>query len=435
MYRILIADDEALEREVLVYLLKQYDEKIFDIVEAKNGVEALEQCREHTPDVMLLDIQMPGHSGLEVLEQARKMGYQGKAIFLTAYDQFDYAVKALKLRAKDFIVKPIAEDAFINAIDEAVEELLEEKLQREMEEKRKALLNTMEGTFAKKAAMGNIDEEIMTFFEIQGFSYEVTGNCICMKMQYDTTEDEKKVNKKMERELVEAVRKYLTELGYFVLVNLQNDMAFLIYINQEFADTNHKNDTNVTNKQTSEKLQDKARETTEQDERIAVWIRNYLEKQNISYIMGMGNGFDDLSSIEESYACAREQMGDIREKKNQNREVSQEETLVPKELTLVKNYLEENFANKITLESLAALAGFTKYYLSRLYKKHYHENIMDCLIRIRMEKAKEILCTGERNVQKISDAVGYTDPNYFTWSFKKYVGETPMKFWQRCQES
>jgi two-component system LytT family response regulator len=100
--RILLVDDEQPARDRLRQLLAGVDE-VTIVGEAEDGVQAIERVAELTPDVVLLDIQMPGCSGLEV---AASLGRPRPAIiFCTAFDQ--YAVDAFELRAVDYLLKPV----------------------------------------------------------------------------------------------------------------------------------------------------------------------------------------------------------------------------------------------------------------------------------------------------------------------------------------
>lgn len=97
----LIIDDERLAREELKSLLKHYDE--IDIIgEAKNGEEGIQQIKELKPELIFLDISMPGMDGFEMLKQLEEIP---KVIFVTAYDE--YALKAFDVKALDYVLKPV----------------------------------------------------------------------------------------------------------------------------------------------------------------------------------------------------------------------------------------------------------------------------------------------------------------------------------------
>jgi two-component system LytT family response regulator len=97
----LLIDDERLAREELKLLLNQFDE-IDIIAEAKNGEEGISKIKELKPDLIFLDISMPGINGFEML---KKLDEIPKVIFVTAYDE--YAIKAFEVNALDYILKPV----------------------------------------------------------------------------------------------------------------------------------------------------------------------------------------------------------------------------------------------------------------------------------------------------------------------------------------
>ncbi len=99
--RTIIIDDERLAREELKKLLKDYLE-IEIIDEAKNPEEAIQKIKEQKPDLIFLDVQMPGMTGFDLL---KKLDEIPKVVFVTAYDEF--ALKAFEVNAFDYLLKPV----------------------------------------------------------------------------------------------------------------------------------------------------------------------------------------------------------------------------------------------------------------------------------------------------------------------------------------
>ena len=111
--RAVIVDDEALSRRGLVIRLGKAPD--FEIVaEATNGREALEAIRRHQPDLVFLDIQMPGLSGFDVLKELPTASMP-LIVFVTAYDK--YAIQAFEARALDYLLKPVDDVRFAAALD------------------------------------------------------------------------------------------------------------------------------------------------------------------------------------------------------------------------------------------------------------------------------------------------------------------------------
>ena len=111
-YRTLIADDEQPARDRLKKLLAEHAEKIELIGEAQNGLECRELIDRLKPDLVFLDIQMPGLNGFEVLQQT---SHSPVVIFCTAYDEF--ALKAFETNSIDYIVKPIKAERIQKSIE------------------------------------------------------------------------------------------------------------------------------------------------------------------------------------------------------------------------------------------------------------------------------------------------------------------------------
>ncbi len=120
----LIVDDEKLARDELAYLLREFEE-IEVVGTAKNGLEAVKLIEEMEPDLVFLDVQMPGMDGLSVVRalQEKKVPLP-KFVMATAYDQ--YAVEAFRVQALDYLLKPIDKERLALTI-ERVRRALEDK--------------------------------------------------------------------------------------------------------------------------------------------------------------------------------------------------------------------------------------------------------------------------------------------------------------------
>ncbi len=105
MIKLLIVDDEQIEREGLQTILqKAYPELVIE--QAKNGNMAVQMAGEFKPNLILMDIKMPGMNGLEAVERISTAYPDIKYVMVTAYDTFDYARLSIKLGVKDYLLKP-----------------------------------------------------------------------------------------------------------------------------------------------------------------------------------------------------------------------------------------------------------------------------------------------------------------------------------------
>ncbi len=112
-----IVDDEQLARDELVYLLKNVGD-VDVVAQGKNGVEAVNLIREHNPDLVFLDVQMPGLDGFGVIKRLldKKLPLP-KIVFATAFDQ--YAVKAFEVNAVDYLLKPFDRKRVAQSVEKA----------------------------------------------------------------------------------------------------------------------------------------------------------------------------------------------------------------------------------------------------------------------------------------------------------------------------
>ena len=93
-----------------------------------------------------------------------------------------------------------------------------------------------------------------------------------------------------------------------------------------------------------------------------------------------------------------------------------------------KKYIESNYNKNITLEDVSMRVNISAYYLSRIFKESTGENFIDYLTNLRIERAKELISTTQYSMKEICNMCGYSDPNYFSKSFKKNVGVTPTEY-------
>ena len=112
-FKTIVIDDERLAREELKSILKDFNE--IDVIdEAQNGDEGIEKIKKHRPDLIFLDVSMPGMTGFEMLKKLDEIPH---VIFVTAYDE--YALKAFEVNALDYLLKPVD----LDRLNEAIEKL------------------------------------------------------------------------------------------------------------------------------------------------------------------------------------------------------------------------------------------------------------------------------------------------------------------------
>ncbi|MFV0362199.1 MAG: response regulator [Suipraeoptans sp.] len=120
MYRVLIADDEPIERKAVAKTLDKHFDNQLELVSVANGREAIEKFKEKPTHLVILDIEMPGINGLEAAEVIRRLDEHVVIVFLTAFDEFAYAKRALGVQALDYLLKPALEEELIAVVEIAL---------------------------------------------------------------------------------------------------------------------------------------------------------------------------------------------------------------------------------------------------------------------------------------------------------------------------
>ena len=117
MHKLLIADDEKLIREAIVELIDWEALDIQITASCKNGMETLDAIMDTAPDIVMTDIRMPGLDGLDLIEKLQSLDSHIQFIILTGYPEFDYARRAIKYGVREYLLKPISEEAIIEAVN------------------------------------------------------------------------------------------------------------------------------------------------------------------------------------------------------------------------------------------------------------------------------------------------------------------------------
>ena len=120
MYHILVAEDERIERMALVKVLSDALGEGYAIHEAENGRQAVELFRQHPIGVAILDIEMPVMSGIDTAQIIHSEAPDCAILFLTAYDRFEYAQNAIRVRALEYLLKPYDDEELLAAVESAI---------------------------------------------------------------------------------------------------------------------------------------------------------------------------------------------------------------------------------------------------------------------------------------------------------------------------
>ena len=170
MYRVLLVDDEPIALDSLEYMLRKNRKDIEVVGKARSGRDAVEKAYNARPDIVLMDINMPGINGLEAIRRIKETNSSAQFIITTAFDYFDYAVEAMELQATEYLLKPIREAKLLEVMEKVTARVdaRREQLRKELEikEKFEIIVPMMETGFINALCMYEDSEE-----ELQRYHY------------------------------------------------------------------------------------------------------------------------------------------------------------------------------------------------------------------------------------------------------------------------
>jgi two-component system, LytTR family, response regulator len=236
--RTLIVDDEPVARQVLREELEQLDE-IEIAGEAQDGASALTAIRDLAPDLIFLDLQMPGLGGFDVIRKIPAAGHMPMFVIVTAYDQ--YAIQAFEAGAIDYLLKPVGQDRLAQAIERALKlrtrpAAIAEQLAGIQEIAERSPARTVRKIVARSG------EEYLLLNAEEVFAFEAEGDLVWIitaKKRYLATQSLKVLQERLRNTSfrrihrkalvnIEHVRKMSTLSSQRWLVTLSNNQEFIV---------------------------------------------------------------------------------------------------------------------------------------------------------------------------------------------------------------
>lgn len=175
--RILVVDDEALARRRVARMVREFDPG-FVIEEAESGVRAVELIAAFRPEVVFLDVEMPGLNGFEVLRQCETRPFH--VIFQTAYDHF--AVRAFEEQACDYLLKPFTSERLHAALSRALQQATDEQRLRALEAQLRATAANGQGYLQRLAVKQGTRLRVVQAQEIACFISR--DHCTCVYFEH-----------------------------------------------------------------------------------------------------------------------------------------------------------------------------------------------------------------------------------------------------------
>lgn len=205
--KILVADDELIMLESVCKILRHEEGLVLET--ARTGREAIEKAETFKPDLVIMDIKMPGINGLEALAEIRRLIPSAVFIILSAYDNFSYAQEAINLNVFSYLVKPINKSELlqiINKVRNRIEQIKRERQKDlELREKYKKIIPFIESEFLHNLVNGISRSQFYEYQKLLGFNF-TSGFFLAISLLEETT------NQNYD-EYIYQVREYLVLLA------------------------------------------------------------------------------------------------------------------------------------------------------------------------------------------------------------------------------
>ncbi len=175
MYKVLIVDDEPIAVESIGFMITKNFDAVKQIEKARSGKDAIEKAYGFHPDIVIMDINMPGINGLEAMKQIRMSNETVSFIVISAFDYFDYAVEAVALGVEEYLLKPVKEAKFIETFQKVLGHVEQNYARRrqvlEQQERLEMIIPILETGFMNSLCMyGQDTTQLTNYCELFGYS-------------------------------------------------------------------------------------------------------------------------------------------------------------------------------------------------------------------------------------------------------------------------
>jgi two-component system response regulator YesN len=413
MVKLIVVDDDEIIRNGIANDPEWEKYNIQVVGSAKNGLEGIELIREHTPEIVLSDIKMPFMDGLEMIEAAREWLPHLKVVFLTAYEDFHYAKRGLRLKATEYILKYADKRDIVAAVLKAKDEWTEErKLRDRVEKNNHLLINQFLGDL-----LSTVVSEQHAVEQVHTLGLDLQEESFCVAVIGIQDYGPFSIAKKQSD----------LELALRSIMNISNEILFIHGKGLAFSGFNHHINIIFNYKEHPD-----ANEIMYKIlEEIADNTCKYLK---ILVNIGVGNAYSGFAKIKLSYNEAVQALG--------MRDLIGKQRIIPidsikfnenSQASLFKRiikYVDAGYTRNVSLSDITAEVHISMPYICTLFRKYKNCTLSEYIIGIRIDKAKELFEHTDMKTYEVSEKVGYTNPQYFSMLFKKWTGMTPTEYKQ-----
>jgi two-component system, response regulator YesN len=515
-------DDEVLERKALTKIINSSSENVMVIGEAPNGRKAIEMAGDLKPDIIFMDIKMPGIDGVQAVKEIKKTNHHIRFIMVSAFNTFEYAKEVMQQGVKEYILKPSRKQDILESLQRVSGEIFEER--KSMKEKESLMENLDRAvSIAQKEWVSSL-----ILNQVQDISFdqwsqllgvEITSGYIMLFSALPKEKGELGIHVKqnfytwLKDVLKSAVKKEEVMIG--PMTDSQVPVLFLCQSPPEkvhfktsaqhtiefLFSSFKKNQINAELKIGVGLPYCHGHELNKSYHEAVVALQQLVKAPNRNYLFSCKQGAAELPSVSDVLEIEKKLLDSVRQgdinqvmfifdsfvtKLTGNKGLKAaavkksfdelfillsrmmhdlgmhvEGSLIIDEaedcnlilekgkanlLTVVKHvqlwrnshakgmlhkakeYIENHYAESITLEHVADYVELSPFYLSKLFKDRFGMTFIDYVTEIRIKQAKLEMVDASKSLKEICYSVGYKDPNYFSRVFKKQTGLSPTEF-------
>ncbi|MDF2925233.1 MAG: two component transcriptional regulator, AraC family [Paenibacillaceae bacterium] len=415
MYTLIIADDEEIIRNGLKNIVN-WERLGFEVLETfADGREVLSYLEHHPVDVVLSDIKMTFVSGMEVARYIFERELPTKVMLISGYQELELAMAAIRYKVQDYILKPIDLDELTEVLRKIRRKLDEEN---ELRQAREAASRLEQKTAEWKKAFfagllaGTVTDiaYLETVFQLL-YPRVSFGGCGCF-LTFREIRDHSRAPE-IHSELMRAADLLFTEVECRAMLMDGGQLQLAGIGLYPLPEEQFRRQVHEGNRQLQLVLDEKFPGTCcVGDTRFFPGIPQLLR------YAGNRGAQPSLGSAAMTPAPEAPEPG----------EDAEEDMDI---IGLARQYIVEHITEDLSLEELADRFYLSPYYFSRIFKARTGENLIDFIIRHKMERAMELLRVPRYKVYEVSHMVGYKSERYFSKVFKSYAGCTPHAYRSR----
>lgn len=424
--RIFLVDDEQPVLDGLSVIISKHLPELTLCGTARSGKEAIEAILQTRPDIVIMDVRMPGMSGLDVLKELDRFGFECISILLTAYERFDIAREAFALGVYNYLVKPIEQDSFIRILREAQLQVRRRKERSQQAvnaiEQMQSIRPLLEEGFLYYFLLGDSSKtKIQAYAKVFGWnsSENIHGHCAVIASEQPLRYEEfEKIRTEISNHL-ECISGNL--FGNFILLYIPGDNTErTVEVIENLVETFHEIDIVYSIGQTEHEcfiscsLLEAFQTLPE--------FRTKTEHQGLTVQQLTKKLIEDISLKKDTETAILIGLHQI---------LSQQLSIpinYDRRAWLALKYIEDNYGKAISLEDAANAVELSPAYLSRLLVTETGKSFIEHLTKYRLDRACKELTTGNLSIKEIAAICGYPDSNYFSRIFKKNMGQTPSEY-------